>query len=736
MSYYDPYSTRRGEPRVDDEKAWKRSLATAWDTRWHALSPGARLALLDRVKAPTKAGSITQPSSPATGIDAAVLDEIVAAGFVRVEPPIGKRPPRVFPLAETYDFATRVRALRRFHLLGPTDRAALINYARYAFYDQGEMTINRVLAHSEAGEPCRLEVGLELYVTSHRWPGWSADEAKAAAARPLIEALAKAGGPVPLMGLAKRVKSAKEQDVQAALDALIARLAVFEDVDPKTYDLVVGLLPVVRERMAEAAKPRVRPSLVPSRPPTEVASPAGLVTNDLRVFLLEVAGQPPRLRQDGGLFVKEEPRFLEALPAWPDWLYEAISREAPLRVEDAFRWAGDFKFTAREEDERETTLRLTAKGRAWLSSGLEAQYDAIYESFRATKAKSAPYYYDDDMVGDSKFLGIPATAHPDKGKPARSPYDLYRDIKPEHRQALRDAVHRALAELEVGVFYRLGSVIERLAFEDRNPLLLGQDAAKLSIFVDQRAVGRLPERVEAAGRRLIAAILSRRLVPFDAFGVALDADGFVCVARLPRSEGYFGKPYARDESAPATTRVIVQPDFSVIVIGLDPAPAVELAPFCERSKGQVGHGAITFRITRSSVIRAASQGLTAAQMLARLQKHASVDVPENVLHEVRDWAGWIRLVNVRPMTVVRCPDREAADRVASALGRRAERIGEAMVAIGANKLTPAERLKLQEQGVIITTTDITPASAPPPLSASDGVATVPKRPRGRPKKAR
>ena len=44
-------------------------------------------------------------------------------------------------------------------------------------------------------------------------------------------------------------------------------------------------------------------------------------------------------------------------------------------------------------------------------------------------------------------------------------------------------------------------------------------------------------------------------------------------------------------------KVVVQPDFSIILIGMNPAPAVELAPFCERVKGHVGQGSMIFRIT-------------------------------------------------------------------------------------------------------------------------------------------
>jgi len=737
MAYYDyqPHSSR--DKRALDEKAWRRSLATDWDEKWHDLSLKARLAYLNQIKAPTRSDDRTQPSSPATAIDGPSLDELVAAGFARVEASAGKKPARVFPLPDAIDFSARLRAIQRYGLLGRTDRAQLINFVRHAFIDQGLPTINAVLLKAEIQDYSGLETGLEDYVTSRHWPGWAARQAGSPMALSLVDFLANAPGPVRLRDLLLKFTDKKGKGGTSALDDLIARLAVFEGLDPATLDIVVGLLPIVRQRLAEADKPRADPPLIVCEKPTEVGPASGLVTNDLRVFLLEVAGQPPRLRQDGRLFVKEEPRFLAALPDWPGWIYEVAGTEPEGRVEDAFDRARGFKFTETESDERASTLRLTAKGRAWLASELEDQYAAIYDDFRSIKKKSNPYSYDYSH-GDSKFLGIGASVSSQKGK-AITPYYSYRENKPEDRLALREAIHRAFAALKPGVFYRLASVLAHLAHGGRNPLLLdGGDATKLSIFLEERPVARLPERIEAAGRRLISALLSRRLVPFDTMRIALDGEGNVCVARLPRFEGYFGKPYEREETeGRAATRVIVQPDFSVIVIGLSPAPAAELAPFCDRASGQVGQGALTFKITRSSVIRAASQGLSADQIVARLKKHASVEVPANVLHEVRDWAGWIRLINVRPMTVVRCPDPESADRVVAALGRRAERLGETLVALDSSKVNPAERLKLQEQGVIITKDDITaarkPAPAPEPTPSSPLVA---KRPRGRPKKVR
>ena len=125
----------------------------------------------------------------------------------------------------------------------------------------------------------------------------------------------------------------------------------------------------------------------------------------------------------------------------------------------------------------------------------------------------------------------------------------------------------------------------------------------------------------------------------------MDPEGKVCIARTPRLAAYFGRKGAKIEFAgPAEgeSRVVVQPDFSVIVIGLNPAPAAALAPFCVRSTKQAGSGAIVFKLTRESVIKAVSHGLKGSEILARLKKYATIEVPPNVPREVEGWCGWVR----------------------------------------------------------------------------------------------
>lgn len=147
--------------------------------------------------------------------------------------------------------------------------------------------------------------------------------------------------------------------------------------------------------------------------------------------------------------------------------------------------------------------------------------------------------------------------------------------------------------------------------------------------------------------------------------------------------------------------MVVQPDFSVIVIGPNPAAAAALAPFCERTTGGAGQGAMILKITRDSVVKAVSHGLDPAEIADRLRRHASHEVPANVLHEVKEWSGWVRRATLSSLTVLRCPDRDTADRVMAALRRQAERVNDTLVALDAKKLAPADQARLREHGIVV-----------------------------------
>jgi Helicase conserved C-terminal domain len=211
------------------------------------------------------------------------------------------------------------------------------------------------------------------------------------------------------------------------------------------------------------------------------------------------------------------------------------------------------------------------------------------------------------------------------------------------------------------------------------------------------------EEKEAAGRFLLDAIIKARLIPLGALQAAVDAEGRFCVARTPRLGPYFSIGELAEEPAVATvgSRVVVQPDFSVVVIGLSTGPLADLAPFCERVTRGGTPGAVQLKITREAVIRAVGHGLSVDQILKRLETHSSHALPPNVILEIKEWGGRVRKVKVESIKVIRCPDRETADRVASALRKSVERLNDTLLALDAAGITAVDRKKLQEHGLLV-----------------------------------
>ncbi|MCA1686592.1 MAG: helicase-associated domain-containing protein [Planctomycetia bacterium] len=357
---------------------------------------------------------------------------------------------------------------------------------------------------------------------------------------------------------------------------------------------------------------------------------------------------------------------------------------------------------------------------AWLTAETKDQYAQVYDGFRTTPKRESTYlddelddyinpysaqwygYYASSVLSDRTFLGSTvAVVAPRTGKgEKKSLTPTARDV-----EALREAIGRSFMELPEGVYHRLDGVIEHLVFRDKNVLLLGHQQEAVRVFHKGQPVPALEEAREEVGREALKELALTRLIPLGGLRAAVDVEGKLCVARTPRLGAYFGfgpMPDLSGAGAGEGSKVVVQPDFSVVVIGLSTAALAELAPFCERTgRGNVGPGASVLKITRESVTRAIAQGLKPQQIVDRLTRHASHEPPANVVHEVREWGAWVKSVSTARLTVLRCPDRETADRVVGVLKRQVERLNDTTLALDAERLLPAERKKLRDNGLLV-----------------------------------
>ena len=449
----------------------------------------------------------------------------------------------------TTDFAWRCRILRRLHLLDPNRPAEVAKYIDEAYFTHDLVqSLMPVLQRVGIDGYIRIEEMMERYVQSHRWPGWVAQTLDEPLANAILKAIDDAGGIVPLVELCGRIQGRKPEQVRSVVDQLIARLVLFEDLNRETWDIMVGYLPAVREKLAQAARPRQRPPLVVCEQPKEIAPQGSPFINDLRAVLLEIANAPPRLRTDGELFQREIDRFSAALDPLPDWLLDALKWTVYQRIAQALEWATLMKFVKSLAVQRKSRLELTSRGDHWLSRELAQQYVEFVEflreqpvrgDLRQSDGSSYPSHerlHDRVPWGDARFFGQSVAVYNfDKSEHAARYLGSSSELV-----SLRPLLDQAFAALSPGAFYSLDSVIAHIVFKQHNPLNAGQPPARTVVSWAGKTVIAFEEEREQAGSELIKTFVKSRLIPLGCMRAAIDESGGFFISREPCCDLYFG----------------------------------------------------------------------------------------------------------------------------------------------------------------------------------------------------
>ena len=254
-----------------------------------------------------------------------------------------------------YDFAARVRTLHRLHLLAADQPSEFAKYVDHAFFGTQLMgvlagTLRNVGIH----DFFQLDETLERYVMQPSLAPVGRPGIKEPLADRILDVVREAEGPVPLADLPGRIKGSNPNVVRSVVDKLVTHLALVEDLQPETWELMVGFLPAVREDLIRASKPRERPPLLVCERPKEIGPDGSPIVNDLRAVLLEVASEPPRLRQDQALFQKEIERFQAALEPMAAWLLEALKWSGEGRLNQALAWARTLKLVKDVSEGKQT----------------------------------------------------------------------------------------------------------------------------------------------------------------------------------------------------------------------------------------------------------------------------------------------------------------------------------------------------------------------------------------------
>src|SRR5262245_63444074 len=108
-----------------------------------------------------------------------------------------------------------------------------------------------------------------------------------------------------------------------------------------------------------------RPPLPAAEPPRELSPEGGFEVEDLRVFLLELAHRPARLRLNHELYQKEISRFSPLLCPLPQWLSDLFHLSDAERLRRALSWARALKLAQTAHADGSELLSLADEGRGW-----------------------------------------------------------------------------------------------------------------------------------------------------------------------------------------------------------------------------------------------------------------------------------------------------------------------------------------------------------------------------------
>ena len=141
-----------------------------------------------------------------------------------------------------------------------------------------------------------------------------------------------------------------------------------------------------------------------------------------------------------------------------------------------------------------------------------------------------------------------------------------------------------------------------------------------------------------------------------------DRDGKAALMRLTalgaKALGLDVPESIEGEGAP----LVVNPDFEVILFpNADSYGLItELDKFAERTSSD---SAYRYKLTVSSIEKAVAEGLEANQILRTLSEHSRVEVPQNVIYSIMQWAEKVKFVTQANVSLLRGRNKEVIDRV-------------------------------------------------------------------------
>jgi hypothetical protein len=154
--------------------------------------------------------------------------------------------------------------------------------------------------------------------------------------------------------------------------------------------------------------------------------------------------------------------------------------------------------------------------------------------------------------------------------------------------------------------------------------------------------------------------------------------------------------------------LVVNPDFEVILFPNNDTYDLitSLDRFAERISSD---SAYRYKLTEASIEKAVAGGIESATILRTLSEHSRVEVPQNVIYSIGQWAGKVKFVKRSVVTLVRGRTKEVIDRILHHETLRtlvAERLSPTAIILSSKVSTEELEEQLQSLGIFLEDTDV------------------------------
>ena len=232
-------------------------------------------------------------------------------------------------------------------------------------------------------------------------------------------------------------------------------------------------------------------------------------------------------------------------------------------------------------------------------------------------------------------------------------------VEPFHGERLMTLFLEELKRLPLGEWVDVNAP----AFGARNRYLAGLDAWGVRDrfqsryqFTQQTGM-RDPHQLALA----LTTWARERLQMFGLLDVA-EAEGKPALLRLTTlGAKALGLPVP-DDKPDAGSPLIVNPDFEIILFpeGDTYDLVTELDRFAERISSD---SVIRYRLSEASIEKAVAEGLEPSRILRTLSERCRVEVPQNVIYSIGQWAEKVKFVSQSTVSLVRGRNKEVVDRI-------------------------------------------------------------------------